>query len=105
VEQPIQVDNNTSREPGLIHHHRGMVWIGRNLKDLLVPIICHGQGHRPLDQVTPSPIQPCPEHIQGGGSHSFSGQDHLLQNTSENDSMNFDGVYLNTERQKYSGTE
>ena len=33
-----------------------MVWVGRGLKGHLV--LCHGQGHLPLDQVAPIPIQP-----------------------------------------------
>jgi len=45
-----------------------MVWVGRDLKDHLVPTPL------PLDQVAHSPIQPGLEHFQGGGSHSFSGQ-------------------------------
>lgn len=36
---------------------------------------CHGQGHLPLSQVPPSPIQPGLEHCQGSrGSNSFCGQ-------------------------------
>jgi len=51
-----------------------MVWVERDLKDLLVPIPCHGQGHLPLDQVTQSPIQHGLEHFQAGGSDNFSVQ-------------------------------
>jgi len=54
--------------------HR-MVWVGRYLKDHLVPTpSCHGQGHLPPDQAAQSSIQPGLEHCQEGGSHSFSGQ-------------------------------
>jgi len=42
--------------------------------DHLVPPPCRGQGRLPPAQGAPSPIQPGPEHCQGGGSHSFSGQ-------------------------------
>jgi len=28
-----------------------MAWVGRDLKDHLVPTPCHGQGHFSLDQV------------------------------------------------------
>ena len=31
-----------------------MVWVGRDLKDHLVPTPCHEQGHLPLDQVAQS---------------------------------------------------
>jgi len=51
-----------------------MVWVGRDLKDHLVPPPLPWQGYLPLDQVVQSPIQPGLEHCQGGGSHSFSGQ-------------------------------
>jgi len=51
-----------------------MVWVGRDLKDHLVPPPRHGQGHLPLEQAAQSPIQPGLEHCQEGGSHSFSGQ-------------------------------
>uniref|UniRef100_A0A672TM59 Uncharacterized protein n=1 Tax=Strigops habroptila TaxID=2489341 RepID=A0A672TM59_STRHB len=51
-----------------------MVCVGRDLKAHPVPVPCHGQGHLPLDQVAPSPVQPGLEHCQGWGSHSFSGQ-------------------------------
>ena len=52
----------------------GMVWVGRDLKDHLVPTPCHGQGHLPPDQVAQSPSKPGLEHFQGGDIHSFSGQ-------------------------------
>lgn len=32
-----------------------MVWLGKDLKDHLVPTPCHEQGQLPLDQVAPSP--------------------------------------------------
>jgi len=51
-----------------------MVWVGRDLKDQLIPTPCHGQGHLPPDQVAPSPIQPGLECFQGWGIHSFFGQ-------------------------------
>ncbi|XP_061317325.1 keratinocyte-associated protein 3 isoform X2 [Pezoporus flaviventris] len=60
---------NTTR----IYNHR-MVWVGRDLKAHPVPTPCHRQGHLPIDQVAPSPVQPGLEHCQGWGSHSFSGQ-------------------------------
>jgi len=44
------------------------------LKIIQFQLPCHGQGHLPLEQVAQSPIQPGLEHCQGGGSHSFSGQ-------------------------------
>jgi len=44
-----------------------MVWVGRDLKDHLVPTpLTGGQGHLQLDQVGQSPIQTGLEHIQGG---------------------------------------
>jgi len=54
--------------------NRRMVWVGRDLIDLLDPTLCHGQGHLPLDQVAQSPIQPGLELFHGGGIHDFSGQ-------------------------------
>uniref|UniRef100_A0A672UYG3 Tripartite motif containing 65 n=1 Tax=Strigops habroptila TaxID=2489341 RepID=A0A672UYG3_STRHB len=42
-------------------NHR-MVWVGRDLKAHSVPTPCHGQGHLPLEQVAPSPVQPGLEH-------------------------------------------
>ena len=51
-----------------------MVWVGRDLKDHLVPTPCHGQKHLPLDQVAQSPSQPGFGHFQVWGIHSFSGQ-------------------------------
>ena len=51
-----------------------MVWVGKDLKDHLVPIPCPGQGHLPLDQVVPNPVQRGLEHFQGWGTHNFSGQ-------------------------------
>jgi len=51
-----------------------MVWVGRDIIDNLVPILCHEQGHLPLDQAAQSPFQPGLEHSQGGGIHNFSEQ-------------------------------
>uniref|UniRef100_A0A8B9F833 polypeptide N-acetylgalactosaminyltransferase n=1 Tax=Amazona collaria TaxID=241587 RepID=A0A8B9F833_9PSIT len=50
-----------------------MVCVGRDLKAHPIPASCHRQGHLPLDQVAPSPVQPGLEHCQGWGSHNFSG--------------------------------
>lgn len=36
----------------------GVIWVGRNLKDHLVPTPCQGDGHLPLDQVPQSSIHP-----------------------------------------------
>ena len=55
-----------------LYNHR-MVWVGRDLKDHLVPTPLPGQGHPPLDQGAQSHIQPGLGHFQGGGIHSFSG--------------------------------
>jgi len=49
----------------IINH--GMVWVGRDLIDHLVPTPCHGQVHLPLDQAAQSPVQPGLGHCQGGG--------------------------------------
>jgi len=35
-----------------------MVWVGKDLKDHLVPTSHHEQEHLPLDQVAQSSIQP-----------------------------------------------
>ena len=50
----------------------GLDWKG--LEDHLAPIPCHGQGcHSPV-QAAQNPIQPGLKHLQGWGTHSFSGQ-------------------------------
>lgn len=41
-----------------------MVWLGRNLKDYLVPRSCDGQGHLLLDHAARSPVQPGFEYMQ-----------------------------------------
>ena len=43
-------------------------------KGHLVHLPCSEQGHLSPEQVAQSPVQPDPEHFQGGGSHSFSRQ-------------------------------
>ncbi|GAB0192649.1 cAMP-dependent protein kinase inhibitor alpha [Grus japonensis] len=48
-----------------------MVWVGRDLKDHLVPTPCHGQGHPPLDHIAQSLIRPGLEHCQGWGLHNL----------------------------------
>jgi len=32
-----------------------MAWVGKDLKDHLVPALCHGQGHLPLHEVAHTP--------------------------------------------------
>jgi len=65
-------------QPGLEHfQYRITEWVGleRTFKDQL--ICSPWPGHRHLLsilRVVPSPIQPGLEHLQGGGSHSCSGQ-------------------------------
>ena len=51
-----------------------MVWVGRDLKDHLVPTPLPWAGTPSTRPGAQSPIQPGLEHCQGGGSHSFSGQ-------------------------------
>lgn len=51
-----------------------MAWIWKDLKDHHVPLLCHVQGHLPLDQVLQSHIQPGLEQFKGWGSHNFSGE-------------------------------
>jgi len=58
----------------LVEGNHKMVWVGRDLRDHVVPTHCYGQGHLPLDQVAQSPIQPGLEHLQGGDVHNFSGK-------------------------------
>jgi len=50
-----------------------MVWVGKDLKDHLVPIALPSAG---TSSTRPgcSELQPGLEHCQGGGSHSCSGQ-------------------------------
>jgi len=50
-----------------------MVWVGKDLKDHLVPSPCHGQGPLPPDQVAQSPVQPGLEHCQGGAATASLG--------------------------------
>jgi len=58
-------------------NHR-MAWVGRDLKDHLVPTSCHRQGCCPLNLIpyksAPGSIQAGPEHQQGWGIHGSSGQ-------------------------------
>ena len=42
-----------------------MIWVGKNIKDHLVPFPCYREGHLPLDQVAQSLIQPGLEWLQG----------------------------------------
>jgi len=51
-----------------------MVWVGRDLKDQIIPTPRHGQQHLPLDQVAQNSVQPGLEQFQGGATHNFSGQ-------------------------------
>ena len=44
-----------------------------NLKSHLVSSPCHGQGHLPLSQVAPSPIQPGLEHFRDGAATASLG--------------------------------
>jgi len=48
-----------------------MDWVGRDI-EILTP--CHGQCHHPPAQAAQGPIQPGLEHLQGWGTHNFSGQ-------------------------------
>ena len=55
-----------------------MAWVGRNLKDLKVPVLRPWAG-LPTTQSAPDEaarglIQPGLEHLQGWGIHSLSGQ-------------------------------
>jgi len=51
-----------------------MAWFGRDIKDLLVPTPCLGQGCQPLDLAAQGPMKLGHECLQGWGKHSFSGQ-------------------------------
>jgi len=51
-----------------------MAWVGRDLKDHQVPISAVGRAAPPPGQAAQGPIQPCLEHLQGWGTHGFSGQ-------------------------------
>lgn len=42
-----------------------MVWVGRDLREHLVPALWHKQGHLALDQVAQRPIQPVIQYFQG----------------------------------------
>ena len=90
-EQPVQalsplhylLSSSTFRDASLKYTAKGnsqnhgiIEWFGldETLKITSFQPPCHGQEHLPLDQVAERPIEPGPEHCQGGGSHSFSGQ-------------------------------
>jgi len=57
-----------------------MAWVARDVKDHQVPTLLLRAGCRPLNQplnqAAHSPIQPGLEHLQGWGTHNFSGQPH-----------------------------
>ena len=57
-----------------IWSYRRTVWVGRDLKAHPAPTPCRGQGCHPAAQAAQGPVHPGPEHVQGWGSHSFSGQ-------------------------------
>lgn len=41
-----------------------MVWVGSVLENHLIAVLCHEQGHIPLDQLAQNPIHPHLEHSQ-----------------------------------------
>lgn len=45
-----------------------MLWVGKDPKNHLVTIHFCGQGHLPLDQGSPSPIQSALEHSRDGAA-------------------------------------
>ena len=57
-------------------NHR-MDWVGRDLKDHLVPTLCYGQAYQPLHETlnegSQGPIQPGLEHLLGCVIHNLSG--------------------------------
>ena len=53
--------------------HGIMGWVAGTLKPIQSHP-CHGQGHLPLSQGAPSPIQPGLGHLQGWGSNLCQGQ-------------------------------
>jgi len=55
-----------------------MVKIVWNLKEHLIPDLCHGQGCHPLEKFAQGPIQPDFEYIQDYDTQSFSGQTVLM---------------------------
>jgi len=61
-----------------------MLWVGRDISDLLVPALCYGQGHLPLNQVAQSPIQAGLECFQGWGIYNLSGQPVLVSHHTHN---------------------
>jgi len=54
-------------------NHR-MVWVGKDLKDLLAPTFRYGQGHLPLDHVAQRPIQPGLNSAREGTSTASLGR-------------------------------
>ena len=54
--------------------HNGLGW--KNPKGHPVATPCRGQHCHTPHQAAQGPIQPVPEHLQGWGIHSFSGQPH-----------------------------
>jgi len=59
-----------------------MAWFRRDLKDHLVPSLCHGQGCWPLGQAAKGSMQLGLEHFQRWGTHSFFGQPVLVSHRS-----------------------
>ncbi|NXM63783.1 WASF1 protein, partial [Illadopsis cleaveri] len=59
----------------IVHIHKILEWVGLERTLKLTPFHpCHGQGHLPLSQAAPSPVQPGLGHCQGSrNNHSFSG--------------------------------
>jgi len=49
-----------------------MAWVGKDLKDNVVPTPCHGQGCQPLDWAAQGPMQW--GQLQGWSIHGISGQ-------------------------------
>uniref|UniRef100_A0A8U7NNU5 Uncharacterized protein n=5 Tax=Passeriformes TaxID=9126 RepID=A0A8U7NNU5_CORMO len=72
MDQPIQpVPEITFNSAQFMESWSGSGWKGLNPTQCHP---CHGQGHLPLSQAAPSPVQPGLGHCQGPrGSHSFSG--------------------------------
>lgn len=69
--------SDTSREMGHWRQNHRMVWVGNDLKDHLVPTLCHVPGHLPLDQVAQSPVNLSLKTSRDGDSTTSLSPEHL----------------------------
>ena len=66
----MRIHENLKKNPRIIES----LELEGTFKGSLVQLPCNEQGHAHLDQVAQSPIQPCPESLQGRGFNHFCRQ-------------------------------